>query len=215
MSGVTIGTVVKLAQKVVAPVRNRVNTMVVRAVLDAVKDDPKLQTLKLEWFGGPSEPVEHMMPGGLTHVPRKGAEFIFLRTSQGVQMAVGGTERGARPTGLKAGETQVYGTGDAADTYVHIKSDGSIEIHPKPGQGVFIGDESAAEAMVLGTKLQSALNEIKAWMDAVHMVLTGAPIPEPGMGSPSALQTTLAGAVAAAAPPTDVAIESSKHKLDE
>jgi hypothetical protein len=76
----------------------------------------------------------------------------------------------------------------------------NIQIHIKPNQQIHLGEENAAEFVALADKTLTELNKIKTYLQGIHTVLTGAPIPEPGNGSPSALQTALSVAVAGGLP---------------
>jgi hypothetical protein len=50
--------------------------------------------------------------------------------------------------------------------------------------------------LTITPELRTQLNKTNALLEAVIGVINGAPIPEPGSGSPSALQTALKGAIA-------------------
>ena len=184
--GLSIETVIKIAHKVVAPVRNRVNSMVARGVIDAIKADPKLQTMKVQWFGDVSEPVEHMEQGGITHFPLKGAEVVVLRTSQGIQIAVGGTHRDGRPTDLKSGETKMYGTGGGAGSFVHIKEDGTIEV-TAAGDTVTIN----GNLVVSGDVEVGGAADVSGDVDAGGAISAGAEVTAKAMSTPVNLSTHL------------------------
>lgn len=65
------------------------------------------------------------------------------------------------------------------------------QIHITPAGEVLVGGPGATQPMVLGAVLLAKLEAITAWMTRLHTILTGSPINEPGVGSPSALQAAL------------------------
>lgn len=220
--------VLRAARFVAKPLWAKLGAMVQPAVVKAVDDSKLLQTMKVAWVGDASEPVTHVQPGGITHTPLAGAEGILLRTVQGVQFLIGATNRTARPKAVAAGDTVVWSSTTSAGTSaaVHLTADGDIYITPYDSGApvalaprIFIGAPGAANTIALGSEVVNALTEITNWMDAVHAVLTGTPIAEPGVGSPSALQTALGLALAGPppiSPPSAGTITAvrSRHRID-
>lgn len=82
--------------------------------------------------------------------------------------------------------------------------------------GIRIGADDASEAIPLGTTQKQKLDQILNYLKALHNILNGPPIAEPGMGAPSALQTSLKAAVIATPLPTDLSgTISTKHKIKD
>lgn len=94
------------------------------------------------------------------------------------------------------------------------KEGGNPQIHLKDNGEVHIGVESAPDFVALAAKVLTELNKLHSYLSSLNTVITGAPIPETGLGSPSALQTALKAA-AAGSPlqtPSSVAAEKVKAK---
>lgn len=100
-----------LFDRMVAPLRHRVQMMLARAVVQLVTDDKGIQALQLAVLDGELvEDAERMQDYGFTSVPHPGAEAVVafpggLR-SHGLVVAVG--DRRVRLKGLQAGEVAVY-----------------------------------------------------------------------------------------------------------
>jgi phage gp45-like len=123
---------IRLLKRLMKPLENRVRNMVVRIVVDAVNDAKKFQALKVEGVADEiDDDVEHLQPGGLSHVPLKGAEGVALRVGgRGTNtVALCVSNRSARPKGLQDGETVIYSDGPTPAKIV-LKLDGSIECTP-------------------------------------------------------------------------------------
>lgn len=100
-----------LFDRMVAPLRHRVQMLLARAVVQLVADDKGIQALQLAVLDGELvEGAERMQDYGFTSVPFPGAEAVVafpggLR-SHGLVVAVG--DRRYRLKGLQAGEVAVY-----------------------------------------------------------------------------------------------------------
>lgn len=124
---------VRVIERVVAPLRARIDMQVSRFVVDAVISSGKLQTLKGIGFADEViDPIEHFEPGGLTHNPGQGAEGVLLSGGgyRDHPMAVGVSQRSARPVNLANGETALYTAGAQGGTRILLKTDGSVVITP-------------------------------------------------------------------------------------
>lgn len=64
--------------------------------------------------------------------------------------------------------------------------------------------------LVKAPELQAQAEKVSAFMQSLLAVVNGAPIPEPGAGAPSAFQTALKAALAAAQVPTWADLENPK-----
>ena len=175
--------------RMLAPVVRKLRLSISRAVLSMVKDAGGIQTVQVTLLDGEvtDSDVEHMQPGGLTHVALPGAEGVYLAVGAVREdgVVIGLANRDKRPRGLQAGETALYSAG-AQQSRILLKADGSVEI--LAATSVLIG-EGAAEALVKGNALQT-------WLSAMTV---GTPL------GPSTPPLNAAGIPS---------ILSTKHKLD-
>lgn len=65
-----------------------------------------------------------------------------------------------------------------------------------------LGAADASDKVALAPKCKGNFDDLQTHFQAVEAVITGAPISEPGNGSPSAFQTALAAAIGASSYPT-------------
>ena len=83
---------------------------------------------------------------------------------------------------------------------------------------VKVGGPEAAEAIPLGTTQMTELTKILNYLIALNTAIGSGPLPEAGMGAPSAFQTALIAATSAlggALPASLATTVSQKHKIDE
>lgn len=97
--------------RVMAPLRNRIQMMVARAIVQLVDDAAGIQSLQLSATADELvEAAERMQDYGFTSVPHDGAEAVVVfpggLRSHGLVVAVG--DRRFRLKGLKAGEVAIY-----------------------------------------------------------------------------------------------------------
>lgn len=114
--------------RLLEPMRRQVRNLVARAVVSLVNDGAKMQTLQLGVLKGETrETVERFQNYGLTSVPLAGAECVVLFRN-GVRdhpLAIAVDDRRYRPTGLEAGEVELYHyVGD----YIRLKNGRIIEV---------------------------------------------------------------------------------------
>lgn len=100
----------RLVHAATKPMRTRISMMASRVVVNAIQDSPALQTATVEALAGELlDKIEHMQPGGLSHVAGKGAEGLMLclggSREAGIVFAV--SNRAFRPKG-EEGETILY-----------------------------------------------------------------------------------------------------------
>ncbi|PCJ57844.1 MAG: hypothetical protein COA65_08850 [Rhodospirillaceae bacterium] len=103
--------IARVVQKLIAPLRRRVQLMVSRAVIRVIDDSLKGQELQITGLAGEVlDGVEHIQTYGLTSHPHPGAEAIALAVggsrSHAVVVAVG--DRRYRLTGLAQGEVALH-----------------------------------------------------------------------------------------------------------
>lgn len=117
--------------RLLLPLSSRVRNMLARAVIKAVQDDKKLQTMTLSILAGELKSgIEHYQDYGLQSVPLPGMEalvsFVGGNRNNGVIIAVG--DRQYRLKDLKGGEVALYS--DEGD-YIILKRKNNIEFHTK------------------------------------------------------------------------------------
>lgn len=162
------------------PLERKLKLVASKAVLELLKDSSGLQQVQVSLLAGEASDgtVEHMQPGGLTHVPLPGAEGVYLTIGgvrdDGVVLAL--SNRGNRPTGLLAGETSVYSSG-ALPITIKLKIDGTLEIEAPlkvtvkaptvelsasgaPGEPSLNGDSHYLYIDAINTAIAAAINGI-------------------------------------------------------
>lgn len=170
-----------VAVRAMRPLVNRVNNMFMRILVDSVNDGTMLQTLKAFGLSDDAlEDIEHMQPGGLTHVPLSGAEGVGAAIGGGREhvIALGVSNRNARPTGLAAGETGLYNVslGESGGLKIKLLANGDVLITPSHKTRI-VGDlEVTGEITAMADSTPVKLSTHK---HPSAMGPTGAPIPEP------------------------------------
>ena len=139
----------------ISTVVRKLRLSISRAVVQIVLDDAGVQKVQasLLRYEVTDPNIEHMQPGGLTHVALPGAEGVYLAVGAVREdgVVIGLANRDKRPKGMQAGETAVYSAG-TQQSRILLKADGSVEI--LAATSVLIGD-GAAEAFVKGNALQT------------------------------------------------------------
>jgi phage baseplate assembly protein V len=111
-----------------APLRARISSMVLRGVVRTVNDGAKLQEMKIGTLGNSEHRrAERFQPFGLTGVPPVGAEavVVYPQGNSDHPLVIACEDRASRPTGLSEGEVLLYSTGGAR---LYLKADGSLRI---------------------------------------------------------------------------------------
>lgn len=114
-----------------APIHRKLRLASSLATMDRVDDDRGVQGVAVSLLDGEATDgdVEHVQPGGLSHVPLEGAEGVFLsiggQRDDGV--IIGLSNRAKRPKGLGGGETALWSCGSKPIT-LHLKADGTLTI---------------------------------------------------------------------------------------
>lgn len=126
--------IISLVHRATAPLRHRLDMVASRIVVDAVTDSTKLQSLKAAALADEVlDDVEHMQPGGLSHVPLTGGEGVLVCVAghRDHPIALCVSNRSTRPTGLQPGETVLYcAAPGGAGVKIKLKSNGDIELTP-------------------------------------------------------------------------------------
>jgi phage gp45-like len=128
----------QLVNRVMAPWKGKVLSMVGRALLEAVGDDStgvqlvKVTGLKDEVL----EDLPHVQPGGLVHYPIPGSEGVLFSIGGDRDNAVVAflADRDTRPKDLNPGETGLYSnaTGESytGGLRIHLDNEGNVIITP-------------------------------------------------------------------------------------
>lgn len=140
------------------PIKQRVANMIVRALVENVNDGTNIRLLQLSGLAGETfSKVEHLQPGGISHVPVVGDEALLVSVngdkSEAIAIVVDSGEN--RPTGEAGGNTVVW---DNFGNIIRL-SDGKIEIICSSGdvdinaKNVNVNLESGGKMSVAGTHL--------------------------------------------------------------
>ena len=176
----------RMIQKVTAPLKRRVMLMIGRCVLTVVTDTTKAQTLQIESLEDEvKDDVERFQEYGFTSVPGADVEGIVVYPggNRGHPVVVATEDRVNRPTGLSEGEVALYTI--ANNIRVLLKSDGLVELGTTPTNFV-------ALANLVLTELQS----IKTDFDSHTHTITGGSsagttsAPDSPMTAPSSVAAT-------------------------
>lgn len=171
--------IARIVDKLTAPLQRRVASMITRVILDGVNDALKTQGVRIEGLGAePDEDLEHMQPGGLSHVPEIGAEGLALRVGargdNTVVIALGNRSR--RPKGLAAGETAIWSGGAGAGTKILCKANGDVEITPT-AKVTIDGDLEVSGEVTANTGTPGASITLTGHLHPSATGPTGAPTP--------------------------------------
>jgi hypothetical protein len=124
------------------------------------------------------------MPPGVDAAPIEGMKAVYAKTGvNGKDVIIGYININQIS---KAGEHKIFATDKVGNEkrYIHLKNDNTVEFG---GTGNFL---------VKYNELKENYDKTKEVLDSILTILNGAPIPEPGNGAPSALQTALSSALA-------------------
>lgn len=138
--------VLRLVHKATAPLRTRLNMMTARIVVNAFSEQGFQTVTATALAGEELDGIEHMQPGGMSHVALPGAEglMVCIGGSREAPVALGIANRSGRPKDGQPGETLIYTVGPAGGTKIKCKASGEIEITPAAAVGTplvtIIGD---------------------------------------------------------------------------
>lgn len=123
-----MSAVIEAVNKMLAPIRNRIENMVARGVVRLINDSAKMQELQVSILQGESRDyVERFQNYGFTSHPPKGSEalLVFPGGNRAHPVAIAVDDRASRKKEMAEGEAALYTKfGD----YIHIKADGTIEV---------------------------------------------------------------------------------------
>lgn len=157
--------------KLIAPLRRRVQLMVGRAVLKAIDDSKKVQSVKVALLSDEvSEDVERYQEYGFTSVPFEGCEAVavFVGGNRAHGIVVATDDRSMRPKDLNPGDVALY-----HDTGVRVLvSRDEDEVH--------LGN-APKEYVALANLVLDELTDVKDELDKIVVTLgTGTVASAPG-----------------------------------
>ena len=176
--------------KLLRPLRNALQNMVARAVVQVVNDGAKLQLVQLGVLDGETrEAIERFQEYGFTSVPLSGAEAVVLfvggRRDHGLVIAV--DARRYRKKDLEPGEVALY---NDAGRFVLLKSGRIVADAPE----LRLGSDAASNFVALANLVLDRLTAIQTTFNAhVHTGVTT------GGGSSGAPATPMAAPASVAA----------------
>lgn len=187
----------RLLKRVMRPLETRVRNMVVRIVVDAVNDGKKFQSLKVQGVADETDDdVEHLQPGGLSHVAGKGAEGVALRIGGrgGNTVVLCVSSRAGRPKGLQEGETALYTVGLLGGIKVLCTIDGDVLL------GSDEAEDLVALAPLVNDELARISGDLSRLVAATSTAIGGVPVAGTGLKATfdAAVVTTPATAVPSA-----------------
>lgn len=161
--------------RAIEPLRRNLRQLVGKGSVDTVDDSKAMQVLQI--VVGKDEVldrVERVQPFGLTSVPRRNDELIYVciggEREHAVAISVDASRK--RPKGLQEGEVCVYKDEDNTITF---KANGDIEVNAQAKVTVTAGtqaDVSAPTVRLGGLALETALGIVTG---ACSCSITGAP----------------------------------------
>ncbi len=115
-------------QRAQAPLKNKVQLMIGRAIIAAAKDDGKINSLQIKALAGESfDQIRRFQDFGFTSMPPVGTEAVILAMGGNREnlVVVATDHRASRTTGLLPGESAIY-TDDG--TVMKFKKSGNVEL---------------------------------------------------------------------------------------
>jgi phage gp45-like len=171
---------ISLIHRATASLRHALDMVASRIVVESVQDGSKLQGLKaMALADEPLEDIEHMQPGGLSHVPLAGAEGVLLciagRREHPIALCV--SNRSTRPTGGQSGETVLYCSAPGgAGIKIKLNADGEIELTPS-SKVTIVGDLEVTGEVTANTAVPAEKVTLTQHKHPTAMGPSGAPIP--------------------------------------
>lgn len=164
-------------RKVQAEVGGRLRGMIRRGILGAVMPGPGVSAQVKSTFGDLDDEVEVFQQYGFYSIPNGGAECVLLRAGGAREhtIAILPGDRTTAPAGVAPGEVAVY---HPSGSQIVMRTDGSIEATPAPGQVVKLGGPDAVLPVARQTDPISP-NDLgmSTWATAVEAALTAAASP--------------------------------------
>ena len=138
------GFIQKMVSRMVAPIVNRVQMMVTKAVIDQVKDGNNIQLLKVGGLAGEVlDNVERIQNYGLSSNPPREGETVILCVggNKDHPIAIAADSGADRKTGLASGEVAIY---HKNGSFIYLKNNGDIQLVPSSEKVDIIGNLEAS-----------------------------------------------------------------------
>ena len=194
-----------------------IKTLIKQGINRGIDDSSKIRRAVYRWLGREErgQTVQSFVPFGTFGCAQEGTLGLLfaIRGDESNVVALDGDPENRIKKDCKPGE---YGIGNPLTrANIYFKEDGNVVIEVPRGTLLFQSADGNIEAEATeinfnsGDKgvarlddstISSASEDATFWTfwNAIFGVLSGSPIPEPGNGSPSALQTALALAITGA-----------------
>lgn len=169
----------RLVTRTMAPLQRRVSLMIARAVVAAVNDTTKTQTLQVQALADEvTDNVERFQDYGFSSVPLAGAEALLLSVggNRAHGVAVGVHNRTLRPKNLNTGDVALY-TADGIRVYIDKNAD-----------LVRLGEDTASDPVALSSLTDDRIEALENAFDAFISVFNAHVHPHP-FGPTSATAT--------------------------
>lgn len=176
---------------------NRVQLMIGKALLEAVRDTDEIQLVKVSGLEDEiQEGIEHVQPYGLTGNAPAGSECVIVfvggNREHGVAVVIGNGEY--RPKNLQAGEVALW---SKFGKNIHLNKGGEIAIG-------WDGLTALTDYAVAFNDLKTAFNELKsAYNSHTHVITVSGAVP-------AAPPTPVTGSSAAPTPQSAANIDAAK-----
>ncbi len=147
----------RMVKAAIRPLKTKMSMVVARVVVTAIQDSPALQTVTVNaLFGESFDKIQHMQPGGLSHVALPGAEglMLCLGGSREAPFVFAVSNRALRPTGGAAGETVMYAA-EVDGVQARLKVGGPLEVTSD-------GDANADDFVAMAGRTGSGISTMLA-----------------------------------------------------
>lgn len=139
----------------IAPLKRKILSMIGKALIEAVNDNTKLQTVKISLLKDElADEVDRVQNFGFTSNPPVNSEAVAISAGgdRGNMIVIVVDNSETRLTGLESGESAIY---NAFETFIKLLKDKKIIIQ---GDNIFIGGETGSQPIPLGTNLKAYLD---------------------------------------------------------
>ncbi len=118
-----------MVSSMIKPIRNRLYTMIIRGVIESVKDDGGMQVVKATLLAGQTrDDIERFQNSGFTSNPLPNSECLVIAVggNQDHLIVIADNDRTNRPKNLIPGESAQYNAFNG--NKAHLKNNGNFEI---------------------------------------------------------------------------------------
>lgn len=131
-------------ERLLAPLRHKIATAILKGVLETLKDTTDLQIAKVTVEGEPLNDLERIQQYGFTSFPESGAETVVLSVNgnkdQSFIIAI--DDHRYRLKVLSSGDVALYSKGG---NYILLKANGDIQVH---SDTITLGDGSSFKKLI-------------------------------------------------------------------